>query len=236
MMPELISLAMRYVFLVLGILIALRALLSFKRDADRYKKEMRRLPDAGYIGELRLESTGKTYPIPREGDMGRGFSCDIRLKGKGIGRHHAAFAYVPGKGLRITSIAGKIITLDGKRLRGRTFAINGSYLVIGQNTYRVLFFQGVDVPNPARMMAYDSPEAVPDWGEQTEFPIPDEQGWGEQTEDPISDAPAWGNPDGYPLPDAMEDAWGEEKDYMARDTEEALWPGENTNDSNSRRG
>lgn len=150
-MFELLSLAMRYVFVALGALILLRIFLWFKKDANEYRKELKRLPDAGYIGEIRDPITGKSYPLPREGDLGKGFSCDIRITGNGVKRHHASLRFTPGKGLYVEPLRGNTIVMNGKRMRGGAYALNGSRITLGSRELMICFFMGVDAPHPARI-------------------------------------------------------------------------------------
>ena len=49
---EIIALAARYWFLFLMVLIAWRSYRWYARDRKKYKKRLKLLPDAGYIGEL----------------------------------------------------------------------------------------------------------------------------------------------------------------------------------------
>ncbi len=178
-MFELLSLAMRYVFAALGGLILIRIVLWFWKDAEEYKKDLSRLPDAGLVGEFRNVTNGKTYPIPREGDMGKGFSCDVRVKGSGVKRHHVQIRFVSGKGLRIIPLGGKYMVLDGKRTRSAAYALNGSTLKLGEAELKVCFFLGVNAPHPAKLMQMDTESQegrfIPDHA-----PVPDE--WGPEEE------------------------------------------------------
>ena len=224
-MFELLSLAMRYVFVALGGLILIRIVLWFWKDAKEYKKDLSRLPDAGLVGEFRDVTSGKTYPIPREGDMGKGFSCDVRVKGSGVKRHHVQLRFVSGKGLKITPLGGKYMVLNGKRTRSAAYALNGSTLRLGQAEWRVCFFIGVNAPHPAKVMQMDEESQgvpfIPDHA-----PVPDE--WGpdeEPTEygglyEPVYDEPFASESDspfsGFELPADGENGESSELPYYMR--------------------
>lgn len=156
---ELLALLMRYVFVLIGALVLLRAYRWMRRDARNYRKEMRALPDAGLVGEIVDLRTGKSQPLPREGDMGASRECDIHVKGAGVMRHHARFAFEEGKGVLITpSRRGKTF-MAGVPLRSPAYALHGTQLQLGQAEMRIRLFAGLKVPHP---MAFQEDAAVPD--------------------------------------------------------------------------
>ncbi len=146
---ELLAMLMRYIFIALGVVILFRAFRQMRRDNRQYKKEMRRLPDAGLIGEVVDLETGKSQPLPREGMMGASSSCDIRLRRRGVKKRHALFDFVEGKGLRITPHMGHKVAMEGVPLKGSAYALHGTEVTLGSAHIRIRLFAGLNVPHPA---------------------------------------------------------------------------------------
>ena len=148
-MPEhlyqLLALAARALFIALAALVALRALICLLSQHRARKKLLKQLPDAGMVGEMRDMETDKSYPLPREGVLGSGRGCDIRLKG--LRRRHVAFSYVPGKGILLSPCHRRTAAqLDGSDLRRPAYALHGAMLSVGVHTLRIRLFAGLDVP------------------------------------------------------------------------------------------
>ena len=154
---ELISMLMRYVFVIIGLMIVWRSFRWLRRDARAYRKELRSLPDAGLVGEMVNLATGEAQPLPREGMIGSSGECDIHLKGPGIQRNHARFEFEDGKGLRIIPLRRASMLLNGNALRGPGYALHGTQLQAGGIPLRVRLFAGLKVPYP---VAYPEPDAV----------------------------------------------------------------------------
>lgn len=171
---ELLALLMRYVFVFLGALILWRAYRWLRRDARTYKREMRSLPDAGLVGEIVDLKTGESQPLPREGIMGSARDCDIRVRGVGVRRRHALFAFEDGKGLRVTPQRGSSVLMAGVELSGPAHALHGTQLQLGDALLRVRLFAGLKVPHPAQFQAdlvREEGEDAP-WEEMEETPPP----------------------------------------------------------------
>jgi len=156
---ELLALAMRYVFVLIGALMLWRAFRWMRRDARQYQRDMRTLPDAGLVGEMVDLQTGRAQPLPREGTIGSSRECDIRIKGTGVLRNHALFAFEEGKGLRVTPQRGAQVLLSGTPVKGYAHALHGTQLQLGDAVLRVRLFAGLDVPFAAayQMEAPDIP-------------------------------------------------------------------------------
>lgn len=146
---ELLAMLMRYVFIALGAVILFRALRQMRKDARAHKKEMKQLPDAGLIGEVVDLDTGKSQPLPREGLMGSGSGCDIRLKRRKVRRRHVLFAFVEGKGLRIKPHLGSRVAMEGVEITAPAYALHGTQMTLGEAHIRIRLFAGLNVPNPA---------------------------------------------------------------------------------------
>ncbi len=170
---EILSLAMRYAFIVLGALIVLRSYRWLLKDHRAHKKEMKRLPDAGLVGEIVSLDTGKAFPLPREGTIGSGHMCDIAVRGDGVRRLHATFRFKDGKGVHIVPHKTAAVMLDGKPVLSSAYALHGSLIELGSLTLRVRLFAGLNVP---RLAVYDKEPADADAlaPDDTFAPEPDE--------------------------------------------------------------
>ena len=166
---ELISMLMRYIFVLIGLMIVWRSFRWLRRDARAYRKEMRSLPDAGLVGEMVNLSTGEAQPLPREGVIGASRECDIRLKGPGIERTHARFAFEDGKGLKIIPLRRASVLLNGDALRGPGYALHGTQLELGGIPLRVRLFAGLNVPYPVYYPKQENP-----WMEEEDMERPAE--------------------------------------------------------------
>jgi len=143
---ELLALGFRYVFAALAALTLLRAMWMMRRDHRAHRRTLRALPDAGLVGELVELSSGKGQPLPREGMLGSGRSCDVRFDG--LRRRELEFAFRPGFGLRLFPIHRRgQATLDDVPLESRdAHALHGTVLNIRGAEYRFRFFAGLDLP------------------------------------------------------------------------------------------
>ena len=95
-----VALLMRYIFLLLGALIAARAFIWLWREHAAYMKQLRKDPDFGQIGEL--TDGKKSWPIYQEGTLGASRACDVAVRKKGLRRRHAGYRLQPRKGLVFT--------------------------------------------------------------------------------------------------------------------------------------
>lgn len=163
---EIFALFMRYVFVALGALMLLRAFRWLQKDARAYRKEIKSLPDAGLVGEMVDMQTGKSYPLPREGVLGAGRSCDIRIKDGLLASRHLSFLFVEGKGLLIRPLGRKNVLLDGEMVVGQGFALHGTRLEAGGLMLRVRLFAGLHVP---RRVLYQEDDEIDELGEPTPF-------------------------------------------------------------------
>ena len=165
-MPEnlyqLLALAARVLFIVLAALAVLRSALGLLSQHRARKKLLKQLPDAGMVGELRDIESNKSYPLPREGVLGGGRGCDIRLKG--LRSRQVSFAYVPGKGILLTPCHGRSATwLDGIPLRRSAYALHGALLRVGGYTLGMRLFAGLDVPQMAMYQEQGAPAYTEDY-------------------------------------------------------------------------
>ena len=203
---ELLALFMRYVFVALGALIVWHAFRWMRKDAKAYKRQMRRLPDAGLVGEIVNLNTGERLPLPREGIMGASSSCDVRVKGNGVARRHVLFSLAEGKGLCMTPCGRKRFMMEDIEMSGPAYALHGTVVCLGDVPLRVRLFAGINVPHP---MAFEPEED--EWEEPWDFP-------GESTEvlpafrDPEAFDP---NLDGEDAPEVFSDEEDEALPYQS---------------------
>lgn len=143
---ELLSMGMRYWFVLLIALTLLRVFFLMRRDNREYRRALRQLPDAGLIGEVVDLQTGASQPLPREGLIGSSRSCDIRHQG--LHRREIEFIFRPGFGVKLIPIHRKHrALLDQEPLRkGDDFALHGTVLEIRDVKLRFRLFAGLDLP------------------------------------------------------------------------------------------
>ena len=143
---ELVALGMRYVFVLLILLTLLRAFLLMWGDRRDYQRTLRQLPDAGLVGEVVDLATGNSQPLPREGLIGSGRSCDIRLPG--LHRREAEFIFRRGQGLQLIALhRRRQVLLDSQPLtRDNAYALHGTILELRNYSLRFRLFAGLDLP------------------------------------------------------------------------------------------
>ena len=143
---ELLALGLRYWFVLLLFLTLLRAFWLMLENRREYNRTLRQLPDAGLIGEVVDLKTGKSQPLPREGLIGSGRGCDIRLSK--LHRREMEFVFRPGLGLKLIPIHRKHKSiLDGEPLnKADSFALHGTVLELRGYTLRFRLFAGLDLP------------------------------------------------------------------------------------------
>ena len=154
---EVLSLAARYLFTLLGTLIVLRAFGWLITDTVERRRRLRSLPDAGLVGEMVVLSgggasgvpDGSVLPLPWEGDLGSVRSCDLCLPCPGVQKQHLRFSFQVGKGLRILPRSGCEVVMDGNIITYRSgekasFMNHGSFLQVGSALLRLRLFTGLD--------------------------------------------------------------------------------------------
>lgn len=163
---ELLALGLRYWFLLLIALTLLRAAWLMRGDWREYRRLMRQLPDAGLIGELVDLRNGKAQPLPREGLIGSGRACDIRIAG--LRRREMEFIFRPGLGVRLIPLHRRAdALLDAEALsRADAYALHGTVLELRGNPLRFRLFAGLDLPERAEGL-------VVDWDRKAEDSLPD---------------------------------------------------------------
>ena len=153
---EVLSLAMRYFFTFMGVLIVWRAFSWLRKDRRQTHKRLKQLPDAGTIGVFTVEQggdeldAGEIIPVPHEGVLGYLRTCDVVVPVEDVATVHLDFSFQDGKGLYIFPRRGCEAVVDGVPLASRRdcerFPMqHGSTLEIGQAVLRLGVFAGLDV-------------------------------------------------------------------------------------------
>lgn len=151
---EMLSIGLRYWFVLLGLLIVARSFLWLRRDRREKHERLRRLPDAGMIGQLVVERgtdelpEGTAIPLPNEGYLGCLRSSDVFIPSDTVAREHLYFEFHPGRGLEIRPMRGCTCICDGvtrSRKHPGGPLLHGSLLEAGDVLLRVRFFAGIDV-------------------------------------------------------------------------------------------
>ncbi len=197
---EVLALAARYVFALLGVLIVLRSFAWLLSSHLEKKDRLRHLPDAGMIGELVVLSgsgdlpENTALPVPREGVLGFVRSCDVTVPCAGVKRRHLDFVWQDGAGLLVHPRSGCTAMVDGLELNVRSAACSmrhGSFLQIGSALLRLRIFAGLD-PNAG--FEDPSAESIPAYAPEYQQDIPPQN-------DPIP-GPRM-PPGGFPVPMQM---------------------------------
>lgn len=152
---QVISLASRYLFVFLGVLIVFRALIWLISDRRERLSDLRRLPDAGMIGEMVVLAgssdlpEGTVLPVPREGVLGFVRTCDLVVPCSGVRKRHLWFSFEDGKGLVIRPQSGCEALIDANPVDCHskepvTVMSHGSYLQVGSAMLRLRVFAGLD--------------------------------------------------------------------------------------------
>jgi len=143
---ELVSMGLRYWFVLLAVFLLWRAYRLMRQDRRDYRRTLRQLPDAGLVGEVVDLQENRGIPLPREGMMGSGRSCDVRVPG--LKRREVEFIFRPGRGVRLIPVHRRHgASLDGQALRAAdAFALHGTVLEIRDRSFRFRLFAGLDLP------------------------------------------------------------------------------------------
>lgn len=188
---ELIAQGARYWFLLLMALITWRTFRWYRHNRRQYRKHLRLVPNAGFVGELvLLDEEGRelsAFPLPREGTLGSARSNDIRLNYAGVARRHLWFRFEDGLGVEIMPFRGKSVFVDGRPApeKGDPLCmLHGSLLTVQNVSLFLRLYTGFESV-PAAETAYP-PEAGSGWNGQS-APQP----W---TDAGQTAAPAWNMP------------------------------------------
>ena len=170
---EVLALAMRYFFTLMGLIIVWRSFSWLRKDRRMKHRRLKQLPDAGTIGILTVEEGGKhlkpgeVIPVPHEGVLGYLRTCDVVVPVDDVATLHLDFTFVDGKGLYIYPRRGCEAVVDGMLITTRREAQrypmqHGSTLEIGQAVLRLGVFAGLNVKEAQPLPFTPEEEYVPE--------------------------------------------------------------------------
>lgn len=186
---EIVAMGARYWFAFLGVVIVWRSFMWLRKDARQRRKRLRKLPDAGLVGELVVLAgsdtlpPGTVIPLPREGTLGCLRSCDVSIPCPGVYNRHGDFRFEDGVGLIVTPAPRLSVSVDGQEPapeQKEWVMHHGSRLVIGDALLRLRLFMGLET---ARSAAF---QQEPDEAELPPEMVADETEW---QEDPGYESP-----------------------------------------------
>ena len=155
---EIVALGARYWFAFLGVIIVWRSFMWLRKDAKQRRKRLRKLPDAGLVGELVVLAgsdtlpPGTVIPLPREGTLGSLRSCDVSIPCPGVLSRHGDFRFENGVGLIITPAPNSRVFVDGQEPepdQREWIMHHGSRLTIGDALLRMRLFMGLETAHSA---------------------------------------------------------------------------------------
>ena len=97
---EVLALGLRYWFVLLGGLMVWRSFAWLRKDRRAQHRRLRRLPDAGMVGELVVRRgsgelpEGTVLPVPREGVLGYLRTCDLVVPVEGVASKHVDLSLI----------------------------------------------------------------------------------------------------------------------------------------------
>ncbi len=176
---EVIALAMRYWFALLGVMIVWRSFAWLHKDRRARHRRLKRLPDAGLIGEMAVLRgsdelpEGSVLPMPYEGTIGFVRSCDVTVPVEGVAACHLDFSFQMQKGLLLYLRPGRTCTVDGIPLTRRDKPrqlpmLHGSTLAIGDAVLQLRLFEELDTM-PKRPQAQTQPRDTL-FGQEAQYP------------------------------------------------------------------
>ena len=152
---EILSLAMRYVFAALMVLIVLRGWRITIIDSRRANKLRRLSPETGIIGQMLVvdgserAKTGMKYSLTLEGTIGSARGADIRVRHSSVkGRH--AYYQMTDEGLFVRGHARNRIALDGRRPTAELMLCDGDVLRVGRVRLMLVLIGGGSTPEEIR--------------------------------------------------------------------------------------
>ena len=169
---EIISLAARYWFTFLGVLIVWRSFRWLRKDRWAKHRRLKQLPDAGMVGELVVLTgseelpAGVALPLPREGVLGSLRTCDVTVPVTGVASRHLDFTFEDGLGLLIFPRTHATALVDGQEITSRTRSKDypmhhGSRLTVGNAVLRLRLFVGLETAHPTAAVQPEEPPEVP---------------------------------------------------------------------------
>ena len=215
---EILSLAMRYVFAFLALFIVLRAYLWLLSDRHERRSKLRKMPNAGTIGELLVlhgspELPISTFlPVPREGTLGSVRTCDLTVPCPGVRHEHLFFSWEDGAGLLLEPIHHSPLSVNQNTITpssdsGPVFLRHGDILTIGDATLQLQIYTSLrsasDVAIPVSQESFPSHSANPWPNAAPNFPMRSSGHSAEEHPDALPGSPVPYS--GYPVDSRPED-------------------------------
>lgn len=152
---EVLSLAARWLYVVLGVLVVWRSFSWLRKDRAERHRRLMQLPDAGMIGEVVVIRgsddlpEGTTVPLPYEGTLGFSRACDLCVPCDGVARRHLDFSFQPRLGLLAYPRHGLVCLVNGREVRSarearKTPLRHGGRLRVGEAELKIRLFAGLD--------------------------------------------------------------------------------------------
>lgn len=159
-----LSLAARYFFVFMLLIILIRAYIWLRKDNNTLKQFKKSLLSAGVVGEARIiiansnNSIGDVLPVYREGIIGSSKNCDLRLNSEHIRKRQIYYRLDEGLGLYTEPLHNGDISINAFNIDKNTrnaYIINGSVLKIADIAVQIFFYPGFSVPtlSPSEMQA-----------------------------------------------------------------------------------
>lgn len=155
---EVVAQGARYWFLFLMAIIVWRSYRWLAKDRRQRKKRLKLLPDAGFVGEMVVQSgngellEGTVLLVPREGLLGTLRGCDLFVPVRGIAKKHLWFRYEDDHGLMVKTFSGRRMGVDGEEYAGShkaAYMRHGSRLYVGEAVLRLRMFAGFETTGRA---------------------------------------------------------------------------------------
>lgn len=208
---EVISLAMRYVFAFLGVLIVLRSFRLMLADRRANRSLLRKLPDAGTVGELMVlrgsselpENT--CLPVGREGVLGSVRGCDLFIPCPGVRRSHLDFIWEDGHGLLLLPRRGCGVAVNGTVLDSRSDPrqlplSHGGILAVGDAVLRLHVFTGLQTAPQGTENPMPESAFFREAGGACQAPFPPAAAQPVPQVQPQAQGAPWGSPQEMPVP------------------------------------
>ncbi len=149
---EVLVLAARYWFALLGIVVVWRGFSWLRLESRQRKRKLRQLPDAGFIGafyvlegESRALRGGDSIPVPMEGVIGSASGCDIRVHHPSVAGRQALFEF-RSDGMHLRPFRDEPLRVDDQPLPPGCEAVlrHGALLTMGAVVLQLRLFAGIE--------------------------------------------------------------------------------------------
>ena len=180
---EVLSLAARWIFAFLALILALRALFALLAAGRDRRSTVKNLPGSGTVGELVVisgspELQEETWlPVPREGVLGAVRTCDLVIPCPGVRKHHLDFSWQDGEGLLLRPRSGCEALVNGVKLDCRSDPRSaplghGAVLTVGSAVLRMMVFAALAPSADLQDAVQAQPQGVSEFIPGVPAPVP----------------------------------------------------------------